>query len=96
VDRTDGQGQGAGGLAEGRAAYQARHSVALEPRERGVDLADVSAVLAHRQIAMTRRHYAPVLVSRLQGVSEQLGGRFGGWLPETPRRDAQDEPDNVH
>ncbi len=61
--------------------YQARHSVALELGERGIDLADVSAVLGHRQLATTRRHYAPVLVSRLKGASEILAGRFNGWQP---------------
>ena len=59
--------------------YQARHSMALELGERGIDLADVSAVLGHRQIATTRKHYAPVLVSRLKDASERLAGRFDGW-----------------
>jgi len=54
--------------------YQARHSVALELGERGIDLADMSAVLGHRQITTTRRHYAPVLVSRLKAASERLAG----------------------
>jgi hypothetical protein len=58
--------------------YQARHSIALELGERGSDLADVSAVLGHRQIATTRKHYAPVLVSRLKGASERLAGRLMG------------------
>jgi integrase len=59
--------------------YQARHSMALELGERGIDLADVSAVLGHRQIATTRKHYAPVLVSRLKDATERLAGRFKGW-----------------
>jgi Phage integrase family len=59
--------------------YQARHSVALELGERGIDLADVSAMLGHRQITTTRKHYAPVLVSRLKDASERLAGRFKGW-----------------
>jgi integrase len=59
--------------------YQARHSVALEMGERAIDLADVSAVLEHRQITTTRRHYAPVLISRLKSASERLAGRFDGW-----------------
>jgi hypothetical protein len=47
--------------------YQARHSIALDLRARGIDhLADVAAVLGHRQIATTRKHNAPVLVSRLK------------------------------
>ena len=62
--------------------YQARHSIALELGERGSDLADVSAVLGHRQIATTRKHYAPVLVSRLKGASERLAGRLMGWKPD--------------
>jgi Phage integrase family len=62
--------------------YQARHSMALELGERGIDLADVSAVLGHRQITTTRRHYAPVLVSRIEQASERLAGRFKGWQPD--------------
>jgi integrase len=62
--------------------YQARHSVALELGERGIDLADVSAVLGHTDIVTTRRHYAPVLSSRLKHASESLAGRFGGWEPQ--------------
>jgi site-specific recombinase XerD len=58
---------------------QARHSMALEMGERGIDLADVSAVLGHRQITTARKHYAPVLVSRLKDASERLAGRFDGW-----------------
>jgi site-specific recombinase XerD len=62
--------------------YQARHSMALELGERGVDLADVSAVLGHTDIVTTRRHYAPVLSSRLKDASERMAGRFGGWEPQ--------------
>jgi hypothetical protein len=54
-------------------------------RERGIDLADVSAVLGHRQITTTRRHYAPVLVSRLKRASERLAGRFDGGRSRTGR-----------
>ena len=61
--------------------HQARHRVALELGERGIDLADVSAVLGHRQITTTRRHYATVLISRLKRASERLAGRFAGWQP---------------
>jgi integrase len=60
--------------------YQARHSMALELGERGIDLADVSAVLGHRDIVTTRKHYAPILSSRLKDASERLAGRFSGWL----------------
>jgi len=61
--------------------------MALELGERGIDLADVSAVLGHRDILTTRKHYAPVLSSRLKDASERLAGRFSGWLapePESP------------
>ena len=67
--------------------YQARHSMALELGERGIDLADVSAVLGHRQIATTRKHYAPVLVSRLKDASERLAGRFKGWQADVDGSD---------
>ena len=62
--------------------YQARHSVALELGERGIDLGDVQGWLGHKQVTTTRRHYAPVLVSRLKQASEALADRFGGWKPE--------------
>jgi integrase len=63
--------------------YQARHSFALELGERGIDLADVSALLGHRDIVTTRTRYAPVLVSRLKRASEALSGRFSGWKPSS-------------
>jgi site-specific recombinase XerD len=59
--------------------YQARHSMALELGERGVDIGDIQGVLGHRQVATTRKHYAPVLVSRLKQASQTMAGRFGGW-----------------
>jgi site-specific recombinase XerD len=62
--------------------YQARHSVALELGERGVDIGDVQGWLGHKHVTTTRRHYAPVLVSRLKQASERLAGRFAGWEPE--------------
>jgi integrase len=55
--------------------YQARHSVA----QRGIDLGDVQGWLGHRQVSPTRKHYAPVLASRLKQASEMLTGRFKGW-----------------
>jgi site-specific recombinase XerD len=64
--------------------YQARHSLALQLSELGGDLGDVQGVLGHRQIGTTRKHYAPVLVSRLKSASERLAGRFG-WSDIPPR-----------
>jgi len=59
--------------------YQARHSVAIELGERGIDLADVADMLGHRDITTTRKHYAPILSSRLKAASDALAGRFAGW-----------------
>jgi site-specific recombinase XerD len=59
--------------------YQARHSVAIELGERGIDLADVSDMLGHADITTTRKHYAPILSSRLKKASEALAGRFKSW-----------------
>lgn len=63
--------------------YQARHSVALELGERGIDLGDVQGWLGHKHVATTRRHYLPVQSGRLKHASETLAGRFGGWEPAT-------------
>jgi site-specific recombinase XerD len=46
--------------------------------ERGIDLGVVQGCLGHRQVSTTRRHYAPVLASRLKQASEMLAGRFHG------------------
>ena len=69
--------------------YQARHSVALELGERGIDLGDVQGWLGHKHVQTTRKHYAPVLVSRLKSASESLAGRFGAWADG-------DAPGGVH
>lgn len=72
--------------------YQARHSVALELGERGIDLGDVQGWLGHRQVATTRKFYAPVLSSRLKAASETLAGRFDGWKPVEDQRLAESMP----
>ncbi len=59
--------------------YNARHTFGITLSESGVDLADVGAMMGHRQASTTRKHYVPVLNSRLQKVSESLSGRFAGW-----------------
>ena len=46
--------------------YQARHSMALELGERGIDLADVASMLGHKDVATTRTHYQGILASRLK------------------------------
>jgi site-specific recombinase XerD len=68
--------------------YQARHSMALELGERGIDLADVSSMLGHKDMATTRRHYQGILSSRLKSASDALAGRFSGWQAPDPDDDA--------
>lgn len=60
--------------------YNLRHSTWIVASERGADLADIQAGAGHRHISTTRRHYVPVLQSRMQKLSERLEGRFG-WMP---------------
>ena len=71
--------------------YQARHSMALELGERGIDLADVSALLGHKDLATTRRHYQGILASRLKGASDSLAGRFDGWKAPKPQADGLED-----
>jgi integrase len=77
--------------------YQARHSVALELGERGIDLGDVQGWLGHKHVTTTRKHYAPVLVSRLKQASERLTGRFDAWKPQeaAPQSDRSGEFDQA-
>jgi integrase len=56
--------------------YQMRHSVGITLSERGVDLSDVQQVLGHTRIETTRKHYVPVLNSRMQRAGETLAGRL--------------------
>jgi hypothetical protein len=54
--------------------------MALELGERGIDLANVAALLGHREVvATTRRHCQGILASRLKGASDKLAGRFDDW-----------------
>lgn len=65
------------GWPAGVRPYNLRHSTWIEASERGADLADVQAGAGHKLMATTRRHYVPVLNSRMQRLSELLNGRFG-------------------
>lgn len=60
--------------------YNARHTVGITLSERGVDLDDVGSMMGHKRRETTRRHYVPVLNSRMQKASELLNGRFAGWV----------------
>lgn len=59
--------------------YHARHTVGITLSEKGVDLQDVGPMMGHRRMETTRRHYVPVLNSRMQKASEAIAGRFKGW-----------------
>ena len=59
--------------------YQLRHTIGIHLSEAGVDIQDVADHLGHKSTAMTRRHYVPVIGTRLQKVSEKLGDRQLGW-----------------
>jgi integrase len=68
------------GWPVGLRPYNLRHATWIEASERGADLADIQAGAGHRSMTTTRRHYVPVLNSRMQRLSESLTGRFG-WRP---------------
>jgi integrase len=67
------------GWPEGVRPYQARHTLGITLSEAGIDLDDVGAALGHKRRETTRKHYVPVLGSRMQVLSESLSGRFNGW-----------------
>ena len=76
----------AAGWPRGVRPYQARHSVGIELGERGTDLGDIQGWLGHKHIMTTRKHYVPVLSSRLKQASERLAGRFGWQATPPPAR----------
>lgn len=57
--------------------YNLRHTIGITMSELGVDLADIQQHMGHKRIETTRRHYVPVLGSRLQAASELVGNRIG-------------------
>lgn len=64
------------GWPAGVRPYQMRHSVGIALSELGVDLADIQQHMGHKRIETTRKHYVPVLGSRLQKASELIDSRF--------------------
>ena len=64
------------GWPEGVRPYNLRHTVGISISEAGGDLADVQAHLGHKHISTTRKHYVPVLNSRMQKASELISGRI--------------------
>jgi len=57
--------------------YNVRHTLWIRASERGADLSDIQAAAGHKRIQTTRRHYVPVLNSRLQRLGESLDHHFG-------------------
>jgi integrase len=74
------------GWPEGVRPYQSRHTLGITLSESGIDLDDVGAALGHKRRETTRKHYVPVLGSRMQALSESLSGRFNGWNRVEPQR----------
>jgi len=66
------------GWPKGLRPMALRSTLAIDLLLNGADLGDVQGLLGHTQIETTRRHYAPVLVARLQAVTS---GRVLGVLP---------------
>jgi integrase len=64
------------GWPAGIRPYNLRHAVGQAMSAAGVDLADIQAHYGHRQISTTRRHYVPVLGSRLEEASRKIDGRL--------------------
>lgn len=64
------------GWPAGIRPYNLRHAVGQAMSAAGVDLADIQAHYGHRQISTTRRHYVPVLGSRLEQASRKIDGRL--------------------
>jgi integrase len=64
------------GWPAGLRPYNLRHAVGQAMSAAGVDLADIQAHYGHRHISTTRRHYVPVLDSRLETASRKIDGRL--------------------
>jgi integrase len=72
------------GWPKGLKPYNVRHSAWTDASERGADLADIQVGAGHRRIETTRKHYVPVLNSRMQRLSEMIDKRHG-WTPRVMR-----------
>jgi integrase len=60
-------------------AYELRHNVGIALSDAGIDLADISGALGHKNLETTRRTYVPIRNARMQRASEAIDGRFHGW-----------------
>jgi integrase len=64
------------GWPAGLRPYNMRHAVGHAMSAAGVDLADIQAHFGQKHISTTRRHYVPVLDSRLEAASRKIDGRL--------------------
>jgi integrase len=64
------------GWPPGLRPYNLRHAVGQAMSAKGVDLSDIQAHYGHAHISTTRRHYVPVLDSRLEAASRKIDGRL--------------------
>jgi len=64
------------GWPAGLRPYNLRHGVGQAMSGTGVDLSDIQAHYGHKRISTTRKHYVPVLNTRLEGASRAIDGRF--------------------
>lgn len=88
----------AAGFPKGVRPYNLRHTVGMTLSEQGTDLADIGPQLGHKRLETTRRHYVPVLHSRMQVMGESLNGRLGwgaGTQPGTAPEVAQNQRDTT-
>jgi integrase len=64
------------GWPAGLRPYNLRHAVGQAMQAAGVDLSDIQAHYGHKHISTTRRHYVPILDSRLESASRKIDGRL--------------------
>lgn len=64
--------------------YQARHTMWITARERGVPLDVVADGAGHTDMRLTKRFYTGILNGPLQAMSETMNGRFQRW-PVVPK-----------
>jgi integrase len=66
----------AAGWPEDVRPYNLRHSGGIALAEAGVDMSDVQTMMGHKHLTTTRRHYVPVLRSRLEQAAQLVEGRL--------------------
>jgi integrase len=64
------------GWPAGLRPYNMRHAVGQKMQAAGVELPDIQAHYGHKQLTTTRKHYVPILDSRLESASRKIDGRM--------------------